>query len=97
MAKEPIHDPDKEKARANARALNRALDDYFHLVRKRIFLAIKNQSITDWWDINNLPALETMFETLCAKVDKTDQDKLKIGGLVALILNFQEPAAPDGP
>ena len=97
MALEPIYNPDKEIARANARALNQALDAYFHLVRKRIFQAVKNQTIPDWWDINNLPALEAMFETLCAKVDKTDQDKLKIGGLVALILNFQEPPDPGGP
>jgi hypothetical protein len=97
MAIEAIYNPDKERARAEARALNRVLDEYFHLVRKRIFQAVKNQNIGDWWDVNNLPALETMFETLCAKADKTDQDKLKIAGLVALILNFQEPSVPEGP
>lgn len=97
MALEPIHSPDKEISKAHHRALNRALDAYFHLLRKRIFKAVDNQTIPDWWDVNNLPALETMFETLCAIADKTDQDKLKIGGLLALILNFKEPEIPEGP
>jgi len=97
MAVEAVHSPDKEIAKANFRALNRALDDYFQLVRKRIFTAVKNQNIPDWWDVANQPALETMFEDLCAKVDKTDQDKLKIAGLLALLLNFKEPTIPEGP
>ena len=97
MAFEPVHSPDKEIAKAEFRALNRALDDYFHLVRKRIYQAIKNQNVPDWWDVANRPAIETMFEDACAIVDKTEQDKLKIAGLLAIILNFKEPIIPEEP
>ena len=99
MAIVPKYDPAVIASRASRAALGRALQDFNQALIKRIHEKTGDGTIPDWWDVNNIAAMQTMHDNLCALETKTRLNLLDISGLSLILLNFVDESTliEDGP
>jgi hypothetical protein len=82
------HDPAMFAAGATHRALNSAIQEFASAMSIRINQAVIDEIIPDWWNVDNMDALQTIHDNLCAIETKTKQNLLDISGLSLILLNF---------